>query len=231
MPDQPAKPLATPLAIGHRGAPTVETENTLASIDAAIRAGADWVEIDVKLTRDQVPVLLHDPTLHRIWDIAAPISELNLADLPPMIPTLHQALDRINGRGVRLLIDFTGLPEGIASINLVTDLGRQEEAAFTGGTDALAAVRAHDPAAIIAMSWESLVLPDEQTLDRVRPDYFNQAHELLDAKTIDIMHEGGLKVSTYTVDTPERMRWLADNGVDAIISNRVATLIETLAAR
>jgi len=59
------------LAIGHRGAPKLAVENTLASIDAAIAAGARWVEVDVKLTRDRVPVLLHDRTLHRIWNIPA----------------------------------------------------------------------------------------------------------------------------------------------------------------
>jgi glycerophosphoryl diester phosphodiesterase len=84
---------ARPLAIGHRGAPTVATENTMPSIDAAIDAGADLVEIDVRLTRDGAPVLLHDRTLKRLWGKAVDIGDLELADLPgrvagrePLIP-------------------------------------------------------------------------------------------------------------------------------------------------
>jgi glycerophosphoryl diester phosphodiesterase len=219
------------LAIGHRGAPTVAIENTLPSIEAALGAGADWVEIDVKLTRDRVPVLLHDRTLHRIWDIPAPIGDLDRPDLPAAIPTLTEALNHIHGQGTRLLIDLTGLPEGAASIDLVRELGRLDEVAFTGETGALAHVRAQAPAAIIAMSWDSHDLPGPDVLDLVRPQYFNQAHELLGNATIDRMHDAGLKVSTYTVDDAERMRWLRDNGVDAITSNRIDVLVSVLHER
>src|ERR1700761_3019973 len=93
------------LAVGHRGAPLVAVENTLASIEAAIAAGADWVEVDVWLPRDSVPVLLHDHTLDRIWGIPRPVADLDAADLPGRpgsaltleaehrIPTLREALD------------------------------------------------------------------------------------------------------------------------------------------
>jgi glycerophosphoryl diester phosphodiesterase len=228
MPPMPPMPVRSVLAIAHRGAPAVATENTLPSIEAALAAGADWVEIDVKLTRDGVPVLLHDRTLHRIWNIPSSIGEVDHEDLPAAIPTLAEALDFIHGRGTRLLIDVTGVPEAVASVTLVCDLGRLDETGFTGETGALAAVRAHAPDAIITMSWESADLPGEEVLATVNPDYFNQAHELLDKPTIDLMHEAGLKVSTYTVDNEGRMRWLKDNGVDAITSNHIDTLVRVL---
>lgn len=107
------------------------------SIEAAIAAGAHWVEIDVKLTRDGVPVVLHDRTSHRIWNIPRPVADLAVTDLPGEIPTLRSALD-------------------------------PAEVAFTGDT--------------------------------------------------------GMLVSTYTVDDPARMRWLARHGVDAIIPNDIVAL-------
>jgi glycerophosphoryl diester phosphodiesterase len=219
------------LAIGHRGAPAMATENTVPSIEAALGAGADWVEIDVKLTRDRVPVLLHDDTLHRIWNVPAPIGDVDRTDLPSGIPTLREALDHIHGRGTRLLIDVTGLPEGAASVELVLSLGRMGEAAFTGDTNALAHVRAQAPDAIITMTWESPDLPGEDVLARVRPQYINEPHELLGNPVIDLIHDTGLKVATYTVDDAERMWWLAANGVDAITSNRIDRLIGVLSGR
>jgi len=214
-----------PLAVAHRGAPEVATENTLASIDAAIEAGADWVEIDVKLTSDGVPVLLHDYTLDRIWGIPQPVSEVDHASLPPGIPTLHEALNEIKGRGVRLLIDVTGVTDATASMHLVNGLSRQEETAWTGNTEALAKVRVHHPGAIITMTWDSLTLPGEDIFDAVLPDYFNQSHDLLTPDTISLMHARGLMVSTFTVDDPDRMRWLIAHEVDAITSNRIGTLV------
>ena len=57
--------LQLPKVIGHRGAAAYAPENTLASFREARRRGAAWVEIDVKLTADGVPVLMHDDSLKR----------------------------------------------------------------------------------------------------------------------------------------------------------------------
>jgi glycerophosphoryl diester phosphodiesterase len=54
-----------PLIIGHRGASRHAPENTLAAFDAAVRAGAAGVEFDVRLSRDGVPVVIHDASLKR----------------------------------------------------------------------------------------------------------------------------------------------------------------------
>src|SRR5215472_9819819 len=56
-----------PLLLGHRGARSVSEipENTLASFDVALKKGADGFEFDVRLTRDGIPVIFHDPAFHR----------------------------------------------------------------------------------------------------------------------------------------------------------------------
>ena len=56
---------ALPLVMGHRGALAHAPENTLASLARAADEGADWVEFDVMLTVDDVPVLFHDDKLAR----------------------------------------------------------------------------------------------------------------------------------------------------------------------
>ncbi|HEX8178113.1 MAG TPA: glycerophosphodiester phosphodiesterase family protein [Pyrinomonadaceae bacterium] len=58
-------PLTPPLIIGHRGAAAVAPENTLVSFARAFADGADGIEFDVRLARDQVPVVIHDATLRR----------------------------------------------------------------------------------------------------------------------------------------------------------------------
>ena len=57
--------LKIPKIIGHRGAAGYAPENTLDSIKTAAEMGFDWVEFDVKLTKDSVPILFHDETLDR----------------------------------------------------------------------------------------------------------------------------------------------------------------------
>ena len=54
-----------PKIIGHRGAAGLAPENTLASIKKAFVAGLSYVEVDVKTSKDNIPVLLHDDNLDR----------------------------------------------------------------------------------------------------------------------------------------------------------------------
>jgi glycerophosphoryl diester phosphodiesterase len=71
----------TPFILGHRGASAVAPENTLAAFSRAIKDGADGIEFDVRLSRDQVPVVIHDATLKRTGLIDRPVSEMTSAEL------------------------------------------------------------------------------------------------------------------------------------------------------
>lgn len=70
-----------PLIIGHRGASAVAPENTMAAFREAIVVGADGIEFDVRLTRDGVPVVIHDATLRRTGGLSQRIAEVTWAEL------------------------------------------------------------------------------------------------------------------------------------------------------
>jgi glycerophosphoryl diester phosphodiesterase len=71
----------SPLIIGHRGAPAVAPENTLAAFTRAFEDGADGIELDVRLSRDGVPVVIHDATLKRTAGDRRAVSEMSFAEL------------------------------------------------------------------------------------------------------------------------------------------------------
>ena len=224
------------LLIAHRGDPLVLRENTLPSVASAMTEGADWVEVDVKLTADGVPVLLHDDTLTRLWGHNRRVDSLTHRELEELtrggdwrIPTLRQALDLARTTGVPLMIDVPRRAEALAAAELVLAADCPELAVFTGPPAALAAVRAAAPRACLAMSWESPLPPRPQLLRLVRPDYFNPHHRWLTPKRISRLQGRGLKVSTWTVDCPRRMAALASAGIDAIISNDLRSLRQVLA--
>jgi len=70
-----------PPVVAHRGAALHAPENTLASLRKAAALGARWVEFDVKLSRDAVPFLLHDPTVDRTTDGSGRAADMAWADL------------------------------------------------------------------------------------------------------------------------------------------------------
>lgn len=74
-----------PTLVAHRGLAAAWPENTLPALQAAVAAGADWVEVDVQLCADGVPVLLHDADLERVAGRVASVFDLPaaaLADIP-----------------------------------------------------------------------------------------------------------------------------------------------------
>jgi glycerophosphoryl diester phosphodiesterase len=73
--------LNSPLIIGHRGASAVAPENTLGAFVRALQDGADGVELDVRLARDRVPVVIHDATLRRTGLREGNVAEMTSAEL------------------------------------------------------------------------------------------------------------------------------------------------------
>lgn len=98
--------------VGHRGcASAAAPENTLAAVGLALAAGADGVEVDVRLTADHVPVCVHDPDLRRVAGSPlvverATFRQLRHGRLPGghLVPTLGEVARVVAGRGL-LVVD------------------------------------------------------------------------------------------------------------------------------
>lgn len=89
--------------IGHRGARGLAPENTLAAIKAGIRAGADELEIDVRVTRDDIPVVVHDRRINGALVFLHTLAELKAQK--PDLPTLVEAIRKVDRR-VPLMIEI-----------------------------------------------------------------------------------------------------------------------------
>ncbi|MGH7374824.1 MAG: glycerophosphodiester phosphodiesterase family protein, partial [Candidatus Rokuibacteriota bacterium] len=76
-----AEAATRPLVIAHRGASADAPENTIAAFELAVEQGADGIELDVHLSADEHPVVIHDFTLERTTDGAGPVSEHTVREL------------------------------------------------------------------------------------------------------------------------------------------------------
>ena len=104
------------LRLAHRGDWRAAPENSLAALTAAVRIpGCDGVEFDVQLSRDDVPVLLHDETLARVQGRDARVDALEAAELDVLgIPTLGEALAMLGPRP-SLNVELKGRTHGDAT--------------------------------------------------------------------------------------------------------------------
>jgi len=227
--------------IGHRGAPQVEPENTVASFLAAVRAGADGVELDVRRTGDGALAVHHDAHLADGRAIIATA----WADMPAHVPDLAAALDACRGAEV-VNVEIKNWPH---------DVDFDASLAIVDRVVELLLARPDDERSRLLMS--SFHLP---TVDRVRslapelatawlvvgpappvgadPDDGRDPAAAMVAETVEhghralhphhafvtpdlvaAAHAAGVAVNTWTCDDPDRIRWLADLGVDGVVTN------------
>ena len=117
-------PLKIPKVIGHRGAKAYAPENTLPSIETAADLGVEWVELDVKLTKDNVPIIFHDEGLDRTTSGTGLVAQTNYEDLRDLdagswfgdsfssvrIPTLEEAVDILLKHNLGLNLEIKPCP-------------------------------------------------------------------------------------------------------------------------
>lgn len=223
-------------AIAHRGDPVGHRENTLPAVRAALGLGADLVEIDVRITADGRVVLLHDRTLARLWGDPRPIAEVPYGELDPEIPLLAAALEVVAGTGTSLLIDMAAPELAAPSLRVVADAVAAggldaDELAWCGDLGALQIVREHDPAARILLSWYGRVPPPDAVVAALAPEAYNPNWAAADPGVVAWARERALAMCCWTVDDGRVMGDLLDRGLDAVISNRIATLREIIDAR
>ncbi|MFF8915782.1 glycerophosphodiester phosphodiesterase [Streptomyces sp. NPDC015032] len=222
----------TVTAVAHRGDPYRVRENTLSSIRSALDRGADAVEIDVRVTRDGVPVLLHDATLKRLWGHDLRLDRLTHEELTGLtaggVPTLRDAL--LAAGSHRFMVDLPGSTDASVreTVGVVRECGAGERVYYCAGSEAMLRVRAADPSAEIALTRTTLAPPRPALLDAVRPRWLNYRFGLVDRELTDRLHRDGVLVSAWTADTRRTMRRLVRQGVDSITTNRVDILRDIL---
>jgi len=238
-----------PIVLGHRGVrgPTVQvTENTLGAFELAMGAGADGVELDVRLAKDGAVVVVHDTTLTRISAGAhtAQVDELSLAELRTVelpgaqrISTLDEVLSwserhqcRINVELKHEGADPTRLVAGVA--DAVAAAQRPERLLFSSFDRAtvLALAKRLEGHLIawltettLAFTPEVLALPDRGVV-AIHPK-----HTLLDRPALGALRQRFALVNTWTVNDPARVAELAELGVDTIISDDPRAALAALA--
>jgi glycerophosphoryl diester phosphodiesterase len=220
------------VAIAHRGEPVGHRENTLPAFAAAAVLGADMVEIDLRRTRDGAIVVLHDQTLERLWGLEASVGDVDLADVAALgdgtlrIPTLVEVLRAVP---LPMMVDFTRREVVAGGLQAVQAAGALERCLFvTGNLEALRQLRAASAEARIGLTWLDGPQPPLALLHELGAEFWNPWFGLITADGVEAVHQEGLRVSTWTVDTTEDMTGVLGAGVDAIVSNHIGALVAHL---
>jgi glycerophosphoryl diester phosphodiesterase len=225
-----------PLVVAHRGAPVEQAENTITSFESAIDAGADAVEFDVRLTRDAVPVVMHDPDVARTTDGAGLVSAMTLDEIRALgVPTLEEALACIAGHAA-IDIELKNEPDEPGYVEdgapaLGATLETLDRVAFPGPVllssfDAATLRRGRElrpdiPTGLLTSAETDAVSALGAALAGSHPWVLPFVAQVLGAgrSFVDTVHDAGMRVGIWIADDPEMARTLFSMGVDAVATN------------
>ena len=214
------------IKVGHRGARAYEPENTLRSFKKAVELGVDAVELDVRKTKDQEIVVIHDADIKRTTNGSGLVSDLTLQQIKTYsteknekIPTLAEALDFIDKKA-RVFIELkeTGFEEQVLSVVYRKELVKNV-VIVSFLEDALRKVRELDPEIETGLIYAKHKNPLKAALE-LKAQWLLAFYKFTHTANVQKAHESGLKVLVWTVNTPEEVAEMKKKGVDAVASDK-----------
>jgi len=217
------------LVIGHRGASAAYAENTLIAFAGAVAQGADGIELDVRRTSDGALALSHDDTLPD----GTVVVDTAMADLPEPMTDLASALEVCRPLAVVNTEiknwpddkDFDATEQLAAAVVALLDArGELDDGRNLISCFHLPTVdRVHELAPGLATAWLLGMVEDPaELIDKAAARghvAVHPHHAFVNDDFVARAHAAGLKVNTWTCDDPDRIRWLADLGCDAVVTN------------
>jgi glycerophosphoryl diester phosphodiesterase len=234
--------------VAHRGASFDAPENTLASFNLAWERKADAIEGDFFLTKDSTIVCIHDKTTGRLAGVDLSVAHSTLAELKVLdvgawkgaewtgerIPTLDEVLVTVPD-GKKIFIEIKCGPEILPELKRsLTDspLDSDQIVIISFNKDVIAAVKEQIP--VYKAYWLTGFRKDDQSgrwqpaLDNVLSTLKTIGADGLDCRADDVvdglfakaLKAAGMELHVWTVDDPDKARFLQDIGVRSITTNR-----------
>jgi glycerophosphoryl diester phosphodiesterase len=214
------------LVIGHRGAKALAAENTLQGIRSGASCRADYVELDVRLSKDGELILMHDESVDRTTNGKGLVQDMSLEELKALdvsgqgIPTLAEAFVLAKELKLGLIVEMKeeGLEELVAETLfgdncMVTSFYHSSLREFKELSDLPTGIIISSmpikPIDLALLAGADAIFPK-----RVNPRLFKEAHRW------------GLKVYPWTINTKEEANWLLRLGADGLVTDNPCLIRE-----
>lgn len=227
------------VVVGHRGCAALEPENTLRGFRRALALGCDYVETDVRLTRDGQLVLMHDETVDRTTDGRGRVAELALAEIRALdaggeerVPILAELLELLRSEGggrVQLLCELKGEETAAAAVGIVREAGMERSVVFTCfDLDRLRAVKAIDPTLRTGAIFGQPPADFTRQAQSAGAEGVGVNHRWMTASVVAAARAAGLVIRAWNPDSESEIRAMLALEPDGISSNRPDRVLQLL---
>lgn len=228
----------TPLIFAHRGSSAEAPENTMAAFRLAVEQGADGLELDIHMSRDGHLVVIHDETLQRTTRARGLVVQRTAAELARTdagkrfpaykgepVPRLEEVLELAKDEGLLVNIELKigRMPYFCMEEEAIKQVRRfrlEQQAIFSSFERAqLVRLKTLAPDIETAVLYRRMLPAPVEYACSLGASALHPHYQIVTPEMVAAAHRSGLAVRPYTVDKQRNMRWLAELGVDALITN------------
>lgn len=234
-----------PLIVAHRGYSTRAPENTMQAYQLAVESGAEMIEADVNLTRDGVPVMVHDWFLGRTANVEAAVHDLSFSEIQELdagswfgpdftgtkIPTTEELLRFAKDSGILMCFEIKGgnPKRAVPIAEAVLDLFQKHDAFEWSFMSSYY----HEALAVVKNKAPQLLLAPERLPDNVEPDIpeaIRQAKDLnaevlqlhydyLYEDVLSSLHQEGIALWAWPTTSEESIIKAIQSGADGVMGD------------
>ncbi|WP_147676957.1 glycerophosphodiester phosphodiesterase [Algibacter pacificus] len=228
----------------HRGANATHPENTISAFKEAVRLGAQMIEFDVQLTKDNQLIIMHDATVDRTTNGTGKVSDLTFNEIRQLdagawkskaftgekVPTLQEVL-QIMPKTIWLNVHLKGSKKaGLITAETIVTENRILQAVVAGGKQATKIIKRLYPG-IKTCNMTRLSSRANYINETIkRKDYFIQIKSSRDDENMlaDIkkLKENGIHINYFHSEKETQVQELLDAGVDFILTDNLAVMLE-----
>lgn len=227
--------------MAHRGLSSLAPENTLVAFQRAVELGCQWIEIDVQLSADDVPMVIHDHSVNRCTNSKGKVSELTLQQLKQLdaglwfadefegepIPTLAETLALTQAANVNLNIelklyphtDIDRLCHHVAEVINEMDIDPQTLLFSSFSTHALQCIKQYLPDVRRGQLWQSIPYDAASVLTQIDAYSVHCDYRFLTQAQAKAIKQMGYQLYCYTPNFPELVEPHRLWGVDMMITD------------
>ncbi len=226
------------LVIGHRGASKIAPENTIKSFEKAINLGADFIEFDIQLSKDNRIVVIHDENTKRTTGIKVKVNTMTLEDLKRLdagcgekIPSLEEVLEFTRGKiNLQIEIKERGMSKQLVKCLETSNL-INSTLISSFYHDELICI--HDLEPKLKLAPLLIGFKKFKVLKKSISNDFYAIHpyyKFISKKFVQTAHAHGIKVNAWTVDSNKAIQKLISLDIDGIITNDIEMALKTVRA-
>jgi len=220
----------------HRGLCSIYPENTILAFEKALEYDIAGIETDVQLSKDGVPVIIHDEFLDRTTNAKGFVKDRTLAELKELnagvlfgmdckIPTLEELFIALKGRDLVInlelktsIFEYQGIEE--KTLELIKKYGREKDVIISSfNHETLVRFKKLNSGIKLGALLESHLIDAEEYVKKNGFDAIHPLFTICTKEKVQKAHDLGLKVNAWTCDWEEYMRIFESTGIDVMMTN------------